>query len=167
MGTGSGIIGISAALLGARKAYMADIDPRAVENAKKNIAKYRLENKCNVFQSDLFSEFNYRELSDVQIFNHPYFAAEPVKGKEWTRMMLGGTKLIADYLTQAPKYSTENALYILSLLTLAENESGLDNNPAKRTIEYDYKITKSIEQKPVKQGIQQSPFKIFELRRGS
>ncbi|GAH53269.1 unnamed protein product, partial [marine sediment metagenome] len=127
MGTGSGIIGISAALLGARKINLIDIDPRAVKNVKKNIAKHKLQDKCNVFLSDLFGEFSSRELSDVQIFNHPYFSVEPIRGKEWTRMMLGGTKLIADYLTQAPKYSTKTALYILSWLPLAENESGIDN----------------------------------------
>jgi len=165
MGTGCGIIGISAALLGAKKVDMIDIDQRAVKNAEKNISKYNLKNKCAVFRSDLFNEFNSEELADVQIFNHPYFPVEPIKGKKWTRMMFGGASLMANYFEQAPKYSAKNALYIFSWFPLADNESGLDNNPAKRATECGYEIVKTTEQQPVRQGIQQFPFKIFELRK--
>lgn len=165
MGTGSGIIGIAAAKLGARRVYMADIDEKAVRNAETNAVANGLEDICDVFPSDLFGNYDAREKSEVQIFAHPFFAGEPVKDKDWTRMMLGGTELIAQYFEQAPEYSTPDALYILSWLTLAGNESARDNDPDKRAAEHGYELVKVVEQAPVTQGIQQAKFKIYELRR--
>jgi methylase of polypeptide subunit release factors len=97
MGTGSGIIGIAAGLLEANKVFMPDIDNRAVKNANKNIQSLGLQKFCETFQSDLFENFYNKEKSDVQIFNHPFFAEKPIEGKDWTQMMLGGTSLIAEY----------------------------------------------------------------------
>jgi len=165
MGTGSGILGIAAAKLGARKVFMMDIDQRAVDNAKRNVNANNMEGVCDVFQSDLFDNCGPREKSQVQIFNHPYFAEEPIKGKDWTRMMLGGTELISEYLEQAPKYSVDDAFYIFSWLALAGNENAKDNDPAKRAPEHGYKVVNVVEQAPVNLGIPQAPFKIFLLGR--
>jgi len=167
MGTGSGIIGISSALLKAKKVFMPDIDDRAVMNAVKNINRLSLGEVCESFQSDLFDKFGDREKADVQIFNHPFFSEQPVSGKDWTRMMFGGTELVAKYFEQAPHYSTKDALYILPWLTLAENKDTLDNDPAKRAIEYGYEIISVTDQVPVKQGIQRALFKIYELKNNS
>ena len=46
VGTGSGILGICAAKLGASKVYMTDNDPVAVEAAKTNVSVNGEENKC-------------------------------------------------------------------------------------------------------------------------
>ncbi|MBI2549499.1 50S ribosomal protein L11 methyltransferase [Candidatus Woesearchaeota archaeon] len=165
MGTGSGIVGIAAALLGARKVYMPDIDERAVNNARRNVRSNSLDHICDVFQSDLFQHYGERPLSEVHIFNHPFFAADPVAGKDWTRMMLGGTELLGQYFTQVSTYATHDAHYLLPWLTLAENEDVRDNDPGKRAIEHGYEIIRVVEQTPVSQGIQQALFKIYELRR--
>ncbi|MFZ5365389.1 MAG: 50S ribosomal protein L11 methyltransferase [Patescibacteria group bacterium] len=166
MGTGSGIIGVAAGLLEARKVFMPDIDERAVRNATKNIQNLRLQGICDAFQSDLFQNFDNKEKSEVQIFNHPFFAEQPVKGKDWTRMMLGGTDLIAKYFEQAPRYSSKDATFILPWLTLANNPNTLDNDPGKRAQEYGYEILDVTEQVPVKQGLQRALFKIYKLKFG-
>src|SRR3989344_2423693 len=57
MGTGSGIIGIAAGLLEARKVFMPDVDERAICNAVKNIQSSKLQEVCEAFQSDLFQNF--------------------------------------------------------------------------------------------------------------
>ncbi len=165
MGTGSGILGIAVAKLGAKFVFMSDIDNKAVKNSQTNISKLKLDNICESFQSDLFSNFGDRPKADVQIFNHPFFADLPVEGKDWTRMMLGGTELLGKYFDQAPKYSTPDAIYLMPWLTLADNEDMPDNDPGKRATEYGFKVIKVTEQTPVKQGLQQATFKIYELKK--
>ena len=78
--------------------------------------------------------------------------------------MLGGTELIGRYFEQSPEYSTLDALYVFPWLTIAENETGIDNNPCKRAIEYGFEIVGVVEQAPVNQGIQQAPFRIYLLK---
>ncbi len=164
IGTGSGILGITCALLGAKKVYMSDIDKKAVENAERNVKKLKLEKICKVIKSDLFKNFQKHQKADIQIFNHPYFPEKPAKGKEWTQMMLGGTGLIGAYFKHAPKYSNKDATYILSWFEVASSKKGLDNDPKKRAPEYGFNVLKSTEQKPVKQGLQKDKFTIFEFR---
>ena len=67
MGTGSGIIGIHSAKLGAN-VTSADINPYAVELAEKNAGLNNV--KINVIQSNLFEKINNK--FDVIVFNPPY-----------------------------------------------------------------------------------------------
>lgn len=53
VGTGSGILAMAAALLGARSIHAVDIDAKAVEVAKENIAQNHLENRITVTQGNL------------------------------------------------------------------------------------------------------------------
>ncbi|TSA54153.1 MAG: methyltransferase domain-containing protein, partial [Planctomycetaceae bacterium] len=53
VGTGTGILGISCAKLGAQKVVCLDIDPKAVENAYKNIAINGVEDRINIFNDDV------------------------------------------------------------------------------------------------------------------
>ena len=55
VGTGSGILGISAILLGASKAVMTDIDEVAVKTAVHNAILNKVENSCVVTLDDLLS----------------------------------------------------------------------------------------------------------------
>jgi methylase of polypeptide subunit release factors len=166
MGTGCGIIGLTCGLLGSDKVIMEDVDLIAVENTRRNIKKLNLESVAEVFTSDLFNAYGDRPKAQVQIFNHPFFSAESIEGKDWTRMMLGGTELFGRYLDEAPKYSTEDAVYIFPWLPLAESSDGsLDNNPGKRGILHGYEVVEIIKQQPVKQGVQQTPFEIYILKR--
>lgn len=56
VGTGSGILGISAAKLGAESVYMTDIDPVAVKTAEHNCVMNGVADKCEVCLNDLLSE---------------------------------------------------------------------------------------------------------------
>lgn len=56
VGCGSGILGISAVKLGARYAYLTDIDAVAVESARHNAALNGVEEKVTVARSDLLSD---------------------------------------------------------------------------------------------------------------
>ncbi len=67
VGTGSGILAITAALLGAESVLAVDIDPLAVRIAKENVAMNRLSGKIDVFHSDLLQ--SVKGLADVIIAN--------------------------------------------------------------------------------------------------
>ena len=56
VGCGSGILGIAAAKLGAKRAYLTDIDPVAVESAAHNAEKNGVEDRVVVAHSDLLAE---------------------------------------------------------------------------------------------------------------
>lgn len=55
VGTGSGILSIAAALLGAEKVVAVDIDPNAVKVAEENIADNDLQNIVEVREGDLLA----------------------------------------------------------------------------------------------------------------
>lgn len=59
IGCGSGILGISAVLLGARNAVLTDLDGKAVEIAKDNVKKNGVDKKIKVLCEDL-STSNYK-----------------------------------------------------------------------------------------------------------
>lgn len=164
MGTGCGILGIVAGLLGARKVFMIDISETAVANAKRNIRKLGLGHCCEAFRSNLFSAYSNRTKADMVIFNHPFFAARPAKRKPWTRMMLGGTTLLATFLKQAPNFCQRDAIVIMPWMTLARHRRSMDNDPGKRAGKHGFMVVDIHEQSAVKVGMQRTSFKIYTVR---
>jgi release factor glutamine methyltransferase len=71
VGTGSGILALTAAKKGAR-VMAIDINPKAVETAQQNAVGNGLE--VEVLQSDLFSELSQQ--FDVVVVNPPFFMSE-------------------------------------------------------------------------------------------
>ena len=59
VGTGSGILAIAAALLGAQKVYALDIDPVAVKIAKENVLLNKMEQKVTVLENDLLAGLTF------------------------------------------------------------------------------------------------------------
>ncbi len=56
VGCGSGILGIAAVKLGAKGAYLSDIDPFAVASASHNAARNGVADRCTVVRGDLLEE---------------------------------------------------------------------------------------------------------------
>ena len=79
MGTGTGIIAIYCALKGAKKVVACDVDPLAIENAKKNVKKYDFEEQIELIKSDLFEnvegKFDYI-LANLPILDEVWATAE-------------------------------------------------------------------------------------------
>ena len=67
VGCGSGILGISAIKLGAKKAYLTDIDPVAVDSANHNAALNGVADKVTVSHSNLLDE--NKVMGDVIVAN--------------------------------------------------------------------------------------------------
>ena len=60
VGCGSGILGIAAVKLGAKGAYLSDIDPVAVASASHNAARNGVADRCTVVRGDLLEEKQVR-----------------------------------------------------------------------------------------------------------
>lgn len=58
IGTGSGILGIAALLLGAKKVDAIDIDPLAIRMATENAERNHVQNKMNIQQGNLTDKIN-------------------------------------------------------------------------------------------------------------
>ncbi len=77
LGCGTGIQGITMALLGAKSVTFCDQNPLALENAKQNKKLNHLTCETKFIQSDLFE--NISEKFDVITFNPPYVPSEKIK----------------------------------------------------------------------------------------
>jgi HemK-related putative methylase len=75
LGTGSGIVAVACARLGAR-VVATDINPLAVRAARINALLNHVETAVDVREGDLFSPVA-DELFDLVIFNPPYFSGRP------------------------------------------------------------------------------------------
>ena len=67
IGTGSGILGISAIKLGANKAVMTDIDTVAVKSAIHNAEINGVKDTCEIIQSDLIAGVS--DIADIAVAN--------------------------------------------------------------------------------------------------
>lgn len=67
VGTGSGILGIAAAKLGAKKVILTDIDPVAVNAAKHNVEINKESNRCFVYNTNLLDGIEIK--GDIVVAN--------------------------------------------------------------------------------------------------
>lgn len=75
MGCGTGVLGIIAALRGAERVVMADINEAAVANASANVELHRLWRRTEVRNSNLFDALD-EERFDLILFNMPFLYSE-------------------------------------------------------------------------------------------
>lgn len=76
LGTGSGLLAISAALAGAGRVTAVDLNPAAVLSARLNVAQYGLGGKVEVALGDMFEPV-MDEQFDLIVCNPPYLKGEP------------------------------------------------------------------------------------------
>lgn len=67
VGTGSGILAIAAAKLGASHVLALDLDPVAIDSAKDNVKLNGLQTHVEVIQSDLLQAWNSSQSQKVQV----------------------------------------------------------------------------------------------------
>jgi len=72
LGTGSGFLAIIAAYYGAEKVIALDINPKAIQNAKYNVAQHKLEAVIELRLSDMFQALHPNEMFDVMVVNLPF-----------------------------------------------------------------------------------------------
>lgn len=117
MGTGSGIIALAAAEKGS-EVTAADVDPEALEQAKRNAEEKELVN-IEFIRSDLFE--NVQGKFDYIFFNPPYLPGEKGIGDE--NIWRGGEKGIEvtrRFLESAESYLAEGGEAAVVLSSRAE-----------------------------------------------
>lgn len=140
MGTGTGIIAITAARSGARRVVALDIDKFAIEQAK--IAA-KLKNVNVDFRvSDLFSSILEGETFDIIVFNPPYLPKdERLQGDVDLTGGEVGNELSVRFLKEAKTYLTKSG-FILLICSSISNPLGTFNEA--KAIGYDYEIIEEL-----------------------
>ena len=122
--TGSGCLAILAALAFPNAMVdAADLSPEALEVAQRNVIDYRLHNRINLIQSDLFGKLSGK-LYDIIISNPPYVDAEsvaalPAEYMHEPALALGsgkdGLDATREILKQAAAHLTPHGILIVEI----------------------------------------------------
>ena len=95
VGTGSGILSIAAAKLGARHVTGTDVDQRAIDNARKNIRMNGLKGRIRVRKATISQ---IREQFDVVVANIDAKTIEEMRYHLMDRVSAGGTLILSGLL---------------------------------------------------------------------
>jgi|SRR5271157_970576 len=129
IGTGCGILGILAAER-AIEVQAIDINPWAIQCAKKNARLACVDEKILLIQGDLFGPLRPEERFDLILFNAPYLPSEKDEGKLWIEQAwVGGPtgrKIIDAFIFEAPKHLNSNGEILLMQSTLSKVEETIE-----------------------------------------
>lgn len=106
IGPGTGVIAILLTYRGAKRVLTVEINPMAIENTRKNIAKHGLEEKVEVHQGSVYSPIKEGEKFDVITWNLPFgFIKEGQKISDIHKALYDpGYKATEEFITQADEY---------------------------------------------------------------
>lgn len=114
MGTGSGILALTAAHQGA-DVVAVDKDPAAVQCSTANVRRNGLEMNVRVLNGDLFSTIPDRTF-DVILFNPPYFTEETGSFRDTALYGGNNLELIKDFADSAANHLTAGG-YVLMIIS--------------------------------------------------
>jgi release factor glutamine methyltransferase len=154
LGTGTGILGITAALNGAKSVLCTDISDDAINNTKANIRKIK---NIKVVKSNLFE--NVRGKYDLILFNYPFFHEEYIKDFPVSQSMLEGKTLVKDFFEQAKNYLTKDGTILVPFFDLA----GKATHP-EIAQKYGYEVN-VVKQLGKTKGLQNGSRAIYEIKR--
>lgn len=118
LGTGSGILAVFAAEK-AKKVIATDINPYAVECAKKNARINNLQDKIEVREGDLFKPVE-NERFDLILFSPPYFHGKP--GNILEKAWLDDGDIIKRFFQEAKEHLVERGRIQMVYSTIADVE---------------------------------------------
>jgi len=123
MGTGCGIIAITAIKRGAKKVIAIDINPHATKCTKINGEVNGVSDRLDIICGDLFRPIRTVPSFDLIVFNAPYLPSEGV-GSDWIDLAWsggkGGRDIIDRFISEAPKYLKRGG-YILMVQSSLSN----------------------------------------------
>ncbi|MCL2642151.1 MAG: class I SAM-dependent methyltransferase [Candidatus Bathyarchaeota archaeon] len=123
LGTGCGILGILAATKKAKNVLAVDINPYAINCAKKNAALNHVQNNMSFLRNDLLSALKTNTMFDLILFNAPYLPTEPRETETWIEYSWAGgatgRDVIDRFIPQVTTYlkQTGRVLLLQSSLT--------------------------------------------------
>ncbi len=125
LGTGCGILGILASEK-ANEVLAVDVNPYAIQCARRNAASNHVQAKMAFLRGDLFMPLKETERFDLILFNAPYLPAEEVDSDSWLgRAWEGGVtgrKVIDRFVLQVPAHLKSSGRLLLMQSTLASVE---------------------------------------------
>ena len=128
MGTGSGILAILIAKK-VKNVVATDINPYAIECARKNAEINCVEDEIEFRKSDLFGSIKKNERFSLILFNSPYLPSMPDEKKNWINMAwaggLDGRQTIDKFITSAPLWLTYGGKILLIQSSLSNVERTL------------------------------------------
>lgn len=129
MGTGCGILAVVSAKKGGNT-VATDINPHAVQCAKRNAELNNAADRIFVLQGYLFSPLRRGALFDMILFNAPYLPSEDVAGESWAEWAWSGgpsgRNVIDKFISEAPKYLRSDGEILLMQSTLSDVKRTLD-----------------------------------------
>ena len=167
MGTGTGVLALLAAKLGAASVVATDSNPKAVMNARLNVQRFGLERTVEVREpSDLFDAVG-SETFDVILFNAPWIHGEPQTLYD-TANYDPGYRVIDGFLRGAPGHLAPDGTILLQYSNVSQRtgEGSLDHLDAT-LVEHGLRIVgrESIARLGRVLGAREQVF-VFEIRRG-
>jgi len=149
IGTGTGLIAITAKLKGAGCVLATDLNPDAVKNAKKNSRLLRL--KIDVRQADVFGEINKKV--DIITFNPP-FTNQKAKQKHEISFWDKDHKTLRNFFSNVRKHLKPNGRAFI-----AWSSFGDTRKLRKIAKEFDY----SLKEVGKKTGKRDFVYYVFEI----
>ena len=129
MGTGCGILAIIAAKIAA-KIIAVDINPYAIESAKKNAEMNSIIGEIDFRKGDLFKPIKENERFNLILFNSPYLPSEPDKKNCWINKAWSGGKdgrqIIDQFIKDAPDYLLPKGRILLVQSSLSNIQKTLE-----------------------------------------
>lgn len=129
VGTGCGILAVVSAKKGANT-VATDINPHAVQCAKKNAELNDVANRVFVLQGYLFSPIRRGANFDVILFNAPYLPSEDAARESWIEWAWAGgpsgRNVIDKFISETQKYLKSNGEILLMQSTLSNVKETLD-----------------------------------------
>lgn len=126
IGCGSGAMGIILALRGnPKRVVFSDISAIAVENTRKNVAKFGVGNTCTVVQGDLFENVPRMRYKCI-LWMIPFFPGDPGEDTVLGSMMCPPT-LIERFFREAHEYLEPGGVLVCPFF----DGAGEENNPAR------------------------------------
>jgi release factor glutamine methyltransferase len=130
IGTGSGILALSAARAGARSVLALDINPAAVNAARGNAARNGLSGVVSARTSDLLSAVERNEIFDVVISSPPSFSGEPRDMADRAWHAGPSYRDIADLFKQASQHLADHG--VMYLLLSSDTDTALIESMARK-----------------------------------
>ena len=123
LGTGSGVLGLLCAQMGAR-VTVADIDDAALQNAR--IAARKLSLTIESLRSDVFSGVTAR--FDIVLFNPPYLPSDGITDRA-VDGGIDGRRVLDRFLTELPVHLKKDGFALLLVSSLNDPFAVIDSHP--------------------------------------
>lgn len=100
LGCGTGILGIGAIMMGARKVFFVDKDPDALKILKENLDELGIEEGFEIINKDIAG---FEEKVDLVIQNPPFGTREKHVDKEFLEKAIGLSKIVYSFHKSSTK----------------------------------------------------------------